>query len=169
MVLCGNSSSFESLHHYIATSLHRYIATSLHHHMNYWDIFINGYRGYANYLWYEITHPSWNNYFYWLILVSAFFFAVELLAPWRRDQARFRKDFWLDFFYMFFNFFLFSLIIYNAASEVVVNFFNQMIRSISGFDLQANNPLRFWPLWAILLLGFCSQRLCTMVGTSIAA
>lgn len=122
--------------------------------MNYWDIFVNGYKGYANYLWHEITHPAWNNYFYWLILVSAFFFGLELLAPWRKDQPRFRKDFWLDFFYMFFNFFLFSLIIYNAASEVVVNFFNQIIKGISGFDLQANNPLRFWPMWAILLVGF---------------
>ncbi|PHN07996.1 sterol desaturase family protein [Flavilitoribacter nigricans] len=122
--------------------------------MNYWDIFVNGYRGYAGYLWHEITHPAWNNYFYWLILVSAFFFGIELLAPWRRDQPKFRKDFWLDFFYMFFNFFLFSLIIYNAASEVVVNFFNQIIKGISGFDLQANNPMRLWPMWAILLVGF---------------
>lgn len=122
--------------------------------MNYWEIFYNGYKGYANYLWHEITHPAWNNYFYWLILVSAFFFGLELLAPWRKDQPRFRKDFWLDFFYMFFNFFLFSLIIYNAASEVVVNFFNQIIKGVSGFDLQANNPLRLWPMWAILLVGF---------------
>lgn len=122
--------------------------------MNYWDIFINAYRGYAGYLWREITNPSWNNYFYWLILVSAFFFGLELLAPWRRDQPRFRKDFWLDFFYMFFNFFLFSLIIYNAASEVIVNFFNQVIRSATGFDLQASNPLQQWSMWAILLTGF---------------
>lgn len=122
--------------------------------MDYWDIFVNGYRGYANYLWHEITHPDWNNYFYWLLLVSAFFFGIELLAPWRRDQPKFRKDFWLDFFYMFFNFFLFSLIIYNAASDVVVNFFNQTIQSITGFDLQANNPMRYWPMWAILLTGF---------------
>jgi sterol desaturase/sphingolipid hydroxylase (fatty acid hydroxylase superfamily) len=122
--------------------------------MNYLEIFINAYKGYANYLWNEITHPSWTNYFYWLILVSAFFFGLELLAPWRKDQPRFRKDFWLDFFYMFFNFFLFSLIIYNAASEVVVNFFNQIIRGVTGFDLQANNPLQLWPMWAILLTGF---------------
>lgn len=122
--------------------------------MNYWEIFVNGYRGYANYLWHEITHPAWTNYFYWLILVSAFFFGLELMAPWRRDQPRFRKDFWLDFFYMFFNFFLFSLIIYNAASDVVVNFFNQIIQGLTGFDLQANNPMQLWPMWAVLLVGF---------------
>ncbi|MEL6863057.1 MAG: sterol desaturase family protein [Bacteroidota bacterium] len=121
----------------------------------YIDIFINGYRGYANYLWYEITHPSWTNYFYWLIAVSLFFFVLEVVIPWRKKQAIFRKDFWLDVFYMFFNFFLFSLIIYNAASDVIVNLFNDLIKGMTGgFDLQAQNPLRYFPLWAILLIGF---------------
>lgn len=122
--------------------------------MKYWEVFVNGYKNYANYLWQEITNPSWHNYFYWLLLVSAFFFIIEWLAPWRKSQPRFRKDFWLDFFYMFFNFFLFSLIIYNAASDVIVNFFNSSIKTATGFDLQASNPLNAAPLWAILIVGF---------------
>lgn len=122
---------------------------------NYLDLFINGYKGYANYLWNEITNPGLQNYFYWLIIVSLFFFGLEVRNPWRKNQAIFRKDFWLDTFYMFFNFFLFSLIIYNAASEVVVNLFNDTIRNISGgFDLQQSNPLNTLPLWSILLIGF---------------
>lgn len=121
---------------------------------NYWEVFVNAYRGYANYLWSEITNPHWHNYFYWLILVSAFFLALEWLTPWRKDQPRFRKDFWLDFFYMFFNFFLFSLIIYNAASDVVVHLFNDGIKWITGFDLQKANPLNTAPLWLILIVGF---------------
>lgn len=116
--------------------------------------FLNGYRNYANYLWQEITNPHWHNYFYWLLGVSLFFFALEIIRPWRRDQPKFRKDFWLDVFYMFFNFFLFSLIIYNAASDVIVNLFNQGILSATGFNLQANNPLQTFPLWAVLLIGF---------------
>ena len=122
--------------------------------MNYWQYFINGYKNYANYLWHEITNPSWHNYFYWLLIVSAFFFLLELLTPWRKDQPKFRKDFWLDFFYMFFNFFLFSLIIFNAASGVVVHLLNDAIIAIAGFDLQASNPLNQFPYWAILLIGF---------------
>jgi sterol desaturase/sphingolipid hydroxylase (fatty acid hydroxylase superfamily) len=122
--------------------------------LNTWETFIKGYQNYANYLWYEITHPSLHNYFYWLIAVSLFFLAVEWLRPWRRDQGRFRKDFWLDAFYMFFNFFLFSLVIYNAASDVVVDFFNNIILGVTGFDLQASNPLRQWPMWAVLVFGF---------------
>jgi len=121
----------------------------------YIDIFVNGYKGYGGYLWNEITHPSFKSYFYWLIAVSLFFFVLEVVIPWRKDQKMFRKDFWLDAFYMFFNFFLFSLIIYNAASDVIVNLFNDGIKAISGgFDLQASNPLNSWPLWSILIVGF---------------
>lgn len=117
-------------------------------------IILNAYGGYASYLFYEIIHPTWHNYFYWLLGVSAFFFAIEWFSPWRENQPKFRKDFWLDFFYMFFNFFLFSLIIYNAASDVVVNYFNRLIQTVTGFNLQASNPMRLWPAWAILLTGF---------------
>ncbi|WP_020535651.1 sterol desaturase family protein [Lewinella cohaerens] len=121
----------------------------------YWDLFVKGYTGYANYFWHEITHPSWDNYFYWLILVSLFFFVLEVVIPWRKKQAILRRDFWLDVFYMFFNFFLFSLIIYSAASNVVVNLFNDGIKFIAnGFDLQAMNPLNDFPIWGILLIGF---------------
>ncbi len=121
--------------------------------MNYLELLKNGYSSYAKYLWNDITHPSWHSYFYWLIIVSLIFFGLEIAKPWRKNQARFRKDFWLDAFYMFFNFFLFSLIIYNAASDVGVNFLNNIIKSASSFDLQANNPMRDFPLWAILLIG----------------
>ncbi len=121
----------------------------------YYNIFVDGYKGYANYLWNDILNPTWNSYFYWLLLVSAFFFFIELIVPWRKKQALLRKDFWLDFFYMFFNFFLFSLIIYNAASDVIVNLFNDGIKGIfGGFDMQASNPMQHLPYWSILLIGF---------------
>lgn len=123
----------------------------------YWNIFVEAYRGYADYLWREITfqvEPIWKNYFWMLVAVSAFFFALELLRPWRTEQKKFRKDFWMDFFYMFFNFFLFSLVIYNASSEVIVNLLNDGIIWLTGFDLQGSNPMRYWPQWGILLTGF---------------
>ena len=123
--------------------------------MKYIEIFTQAYSNYAGYLWNEITNPHLNNYFYWLIAVSLFFFILEVVIPWRKKQATFRKDFWLDGFYMFFNFFLFSLIIYNAASDVVVNLLNDGILWITGgFNLQALNPLNSFPIWAVLLIGF---------------
>lgn len=121
---------------------------------SYIDTFFNAYCGYAKYLWNDITHPSWHSYFYWLVGISLVFFLLEIIIPWRKNQKIPRKDFWLDGFYMFFNYFLFSLIIYNAASEVVVRFFNNSILSISGFDMQASNPMHDLPFWAILIIGF---------------
>ena len=121
----------------------------------YWDAFVSGYTGYANYLWRDITNPKWTSYFYMLILVSVIFFIFEVVIPWRKKQPILRKDFFLDAFYMFFNFFLFSLIIYSAASNVIVELFNDGIKAITGgFDLQANNPMNDWPYWSILLVGF---------------
>jgi len=120
-----------------------------------WDyIFFTFDKGYWNYLWGEITNPNLHNYFYWLILVSLLFGSLEFMSPWRKQQKFFRKDFWLDAFYMFFNFFIFSLIIYNAASNVVVNFFNDAILSLVGINLAEINPLYQWPLWGVLVVGF---------------
>ena len=120
---------------------------------DYLQIIKESYTGYADYLWKEITTPSWHNYFYWLIAVSLFFFFIEIIKPWRKDQPVFRKDFWLDFFYMFFNFFIFSLIIYNAASNIVVQFFNDTLASLGITNLVAFEVMS-WPVWAHLLLGF---------------
>ncbi len=120
---------------------------------DYISIIASGYKGYANYLWHEITHPAWHNYFYWLIGISAFFYILELTSPWRKDQAKFRKNFWLDFFYMFFNFFLFSLVIYNAASNVGVHFFNGTLAAMGITNLLAFEVMT-WPAWSHLLVGF---------------
>ncbi len=121
--------------------------------LSYISSFIEGYKGYANFVFTEITQPSFHNYFYWLLAVSAFFFALELVSPWRQKQETFRKDFWLDFFYMFFNFFLFSLIIYNAASSVVVDMFHDVLAAVGLTNLVALQ-VENWPVWAHLLLGF---------------
>lgn len=120
---------------------------------SYLEVLVNGYQGYGSYLWREVTEPSWHNYFYWLLLVSAVFFLLEIFTPWRKNQSKFRKDFWLDFFYMFFNFFLFSLLIYNAASDVVVTLFNEALASIGIKNLVAFEVMS-WPVWAHLLVGF---------------
>lgn len=86
---------------------------------NAWQVIKDSYTGYASYLWDQIIHPGWHNYFYWLLGLSAFFFILEILRPWRAEQPKFRKDFWLDFFYMFFNYFLFSLLIFYAISNLL--------------------------------------------------
>ena len=116
----------------------------------YIEIFLEGYKGYANYLWQEITNPHWFNYFYWLIGISLFFLVLEWVKPWRKGQAKFRQDFWLDFFYMFFNFFLFSLIIYNAASDVVVILLKDFLGLFGIRNLVAIH-VETWPVWGQLI------------------
>ena len=119
----------------------------------YWEVFLSGYDAYARYLWSEITHPHWKNYFYWLIFVSGSFFALEIFAPWRTEQRKFRKDFWLDLFYMFFNYFLFSLFIYNAASDVLVNLFTDLL-ALAGITNLVAIHVNAWPVWLQLIVLF---------------
>lgn len=123
-----------------------------------WQTIKQSYQEYASYLWEEVTltytyKPLWQNFFYLLIAVSVFFFLLEWLTPWRKEQPSFRKDFWLDAFYMFFNFFLFSLIFFHAASNVVVELFNSGLEAIGITNLMALE-VQTWPIWAHLLLGF---------------
>lgn len=90
----------------------------------YWDIFVEGYQAYASYLWKTITTPLGGeelNFFYFLIVLSLAVWGLELIFPWRKQQKAFRKDFWLDAFYMFFNFFIFNLLLYVALSSVTVH------------------------------------------------
>lgn len=111
------------------------------------------YSGYFNYLKSEILYPSWHNYFYWLLGISLIVWALELLFPWRKQQAIFRKDFWLDGFYMFFNFFLFSLIGYNAISNIAVSLFNHGLTALGINNLAAIN-IASWPRWSQFLFMF---------------
>lgn len=91
------------------------------------ETIIKAYNAYYNYLIKELSNPLNNggSYFYLLIIISLFAWFLELLVPWRKDQAVIRKDFWLDAFYMFFNFFLFNLIIFIALSNVTEKLFLQ--------------------------------------------
>ncbi|MCV6629943.1 MAG: sterol desaturase family protein [Flavobacteriaceae bacterium] len=88
------------------------------------------YQGYYRYLMHEISTPQWNNYFYWLIALSLFFWILEIRMPWRKNQAVVRKDFWLDAFYMFFNFFLFNLFFFIAFSNTTVYLFDRLLHTL---------------------------------------
>lgn len=111
------------------------------------------YSGYWNYLLNEILYPSWHNYFYWLITLSLVVWLLEIIIPWRKEQAIFRQDFWMDGFYMFFNYFLFSLIAYNAISNVAVTAFNDFL-ALFGINNLAAIQIQTWPKWAQLLTLF---------------
>ncbi|WAC01411.1 sterol desaturase family protein [Lacinutrix neustonica] len=122
----------------------------------YIDLIKNSYSGYWNYLKNEIIAINhWDNYFYGLIVISILVWILEIIFPWRKQQSIFRKDFWLDTFYMFFNFFLLNLIILIALSETASEFFNDILGfaglSVSNFQLFDVDQL---PLWLGLLIFF---------------
>lgn len=100
----------------------------------YLEIAKNSYSGYFNYLISEILYWKWDNYFYGLIVISLSIWFLEILFPWRKQQAIFRKDFWLDLFYLFFNFFLLNLILLIALSNVVEQFLNNFLNQF-GYQL----------------------------------
>jgi len=119
----------------------------------YIDVFIDALVGYARYLGREIVDPSAHSYVYGLIALSAVVYALELAFPWRKNQPRLRRDFWLDGFYMFFNFFLFSLIGYHAVASVVEALFTDARNAIGLTSLVALD-VSAWPAWVQMLTLF---------------
>ncbi|KAB7729989.1 hypothetical protein F5984_12440 [Rudanella paleaurantiibacter] len=119
----------------------------------YIQAFVDGYSGYARYLVHEIANPGWHNYFYALVGLSLAVWGLELLFPWRRDQPVLRQDFFLDLFYLFFNFFLFSLVGYNAVSNVGVLIVSDALAQLGIRNLVAIN-IQSWSVWAQLFTLF---------------
>lgn len=114
----------------------------------YLEIIKNSYSSYWNYLKQSVLMDlNWENYFYGLLIISLVVWGLEVVFPWRKNQALFRKDFWLDVFYMFFNFFLLNLIVLIALSNSAAEVFNDLLGlvgiSISSFQLLEINKLPF--------------------------
>ncbi|MDA0985407.1 MAG: sterol desaturase family protein [Bacteroidetes bacterium] len=78
--------------------------------------------------------PWYTNYFWGLLLLSFMIWGLEIAFPWRKKQGVFRKDFWLDAFYMFFNFFLFSIAI-SGFYDLIQLFFSSLGISNTRFVL----------------------------------
>lgn len=117
-------------------------------------LFLQSFLDYGGYVASEVVTFRWNNYLYWLIGISFVFLLLELWVPWRKNQKVFRQDFWLDVFYMFFNFFLFSLIGYYAISNVFVEAFNDFLAHVFGIKNLVAIHIGQWPVFAQLLTLF---------------
>lgn len=119
------------------------------------DALLTGYSEYWGFLVSEVTFnydykPWYQNYFYGLTVVSLAVWLLELVFPWRKNQSSIRNDFWLDGFYMYFNFFVFGFMIsglYAVLSQVFAGAGITM-QSASLLDLTA------LPLWSQLLIFF---------------
>ncbi|MBU2905687.1 MULTISPECIES: sterol desaturase family protein [Arenibacter] len=118
----------------------------------YFEGFINAIVGTANWTWKSIIFevPWYTNYFWGLIIISLVVWMLEILFPWRKEQSIFRKDFWLDGFYMFFNFFLFAIAISGFYKLLGLLFNDLGIRQSS----LALIDMSHFPNWLQLLIFF---------------
>jgi sterol desaturase/sphingolipid hydroxylase (fatty acid hydroxylase superfamily) len=118
----------------------------------YLDAFINSFFGTIDWTWKSMIFevPMSSNYFWGLIIISVFVWLLEISFPWRKEQSIIRKDFWLDGFYMFFNFFIFSIMIsgvYKIIGLLLLNL-NLTSKSLAIVDMSE------WPMLLQLLVFF---------------
>jgi len=114
------------------------------------DILINGFTGTANWVWKLISFQElwYKNYFYGLIVISLLVWGLEMFFPWRKDQKSIRRNFWLDGFYMFFNFFLFSIAIQGVYNLIFHSFPEGIMDKFSFINIKE------LPIWLGLLIFF---------------
>jgi sterol desaturase/sphingolipid hydroxylase (fatty acid hydroxylase superfamily) len=118
----------------------------------YLEIFINTVTGMAKYQCKQIVFdvPWDRNWFWGLTIVSLVVWGLELLFPWRKSQKAFRKDFWLDWVYMYFNFFFFQIGLYGIYT-ILENGFNKFGITSTSFALFEKDAL---PTWLFILIFF---------------
>lgn len=118
----------------------------------YLEGFMSALLGTIHYTWKSILFQvSWyHNYFWGLILISLLVWGLEVFFPWRKHQAVFRKDFWLDAFYMFFNFFVFAIFI-SGFYKLLELFFTDIGIKTTALAIVDTSG---WPMWLQLLVFF---------------
>jgi sterol desaturase/sphingolipid hydroxylase (fatty acid hydroxylase superfamily) len=118
----------------------------------YFDAFFGALMGTIDWTWKSIIFqvPWYTNYFWGLIVISLLVWGLEIKFPWRKNQPVFRKDFWLDAFYMFFNFFIFAIAIagFYAVLEVFFASINVKMSSLALINVKS------LPMWSQLLIFF---------------
>ena len=105
----------------------------------YIEAFLQSFTGSLNWtlksIFFEV--PWYINFFWGLTLISLVVWGLEIVFPWRKSQKVFRKDFWLDGFYMYFNFFVFSIVVsgFYKTLGLLFNDVGVTIKSITLFDI----------------------------------
>jgi len=120
--------------------------------MEYLDIFIQSLMGTLDWTLKSIMFqvPWYTNYFWGLTVLSLIVWGLEYMFPWRKNQSIVRKDFWLDWFYMYFNFFIFSIFI-AGFYQILGALFLKIGITHSSFAIMDLSTL---PVWLELLVFF---------------
>ena len=118
----------------------------------YLDAFVNSFMGSLDWTWKSIIFdvPWYTNYFWGLTVISLIVWGLEIAFPWRKNQSIIRKDFWLDGFYMYFNFFLFAIAV-SGFYKLLGLLFNDLGISSKSLTLLDLSDL---PMWGQLIIFF---------------
>jgi len=116
----------------------------------------NAYKGSFNSFINQLIHPfdGGISAFYMLIFLSLFIWMLEIVLPWRKNQSLIRKDFWIDAFYMFFNYFFFGLMIFAALRSTTSVLFSELMGAIGLPRHHIFNFFKNWPNWIQILTFF---------------
>ena len=101
----------------------------------------------------SLTSPTWGNYFYAFIAISLFFFLWEVFLPWRKKQKVLRHDFWLDLFYMFFNLYIFRLVIFMVVIDLAFGLWSSTLNFL-GIKSTVLLDLKHLPIYLQLFIFF---------------
>lgn len=119
---------------------------------NYINAFWEAFKGTADWTMRSFLFevPWYTNYFWGLIAISLLVWSLEIIFPWRKEQKIIRKDFWLDAFYMFFNFFIFSIVISGVYKLLEIGFqdIGLTAKSLALINISQ------WAPWSQLLVFF---------------
>lgn len=118
----------------------------------YLNAFADAFMGSVEWTWKSIIFdvPWYTNYFWGLTAISLVVWLLEIGFPWRKNQSIFRRDFWLDAFYMYFNFFLFAIAI-SGFYKVLGLAFNDLGIASDSLTLLS---ISSYPMWLQLLIFF---------------
>ena len=125
--------------------------------LDYFTFFFKASKDFLFYVLNEITFnvsPWYINYFWWLIFLSVTVWALEIIFPWRKNQPIIRKDFWMDLFYILFNFYIFKIIIFIGFSLTIERLFLDLLNIEQGlflFNVQSLHPTLQLLLFFVLI------------------
>ena len=125
--------------------------------LDYFTFFFKASKDFLFYVLNEITFnvsPWYINYFWWLIFLSVTVWALEIIFPWRKNQPIIRKDFWMDLFYILFNFYIFKIIIFIGFSLTIERLFLDLLnieQSLFLFNVQSLHPILQLLLFFVLI------------------
>ena len=102
-----------------------------------------------------MLHILWDThgYFFWLLVISAGCLVAERIRPWRRGQKFFRKEFFHDLFWLFFNGHYFAVLFAYVTAFVAQAFF-PVLEGAKSWNL-----LGGWPIAAQAILYFLFKDL----------